>query len=289
MQPEPEAKGNVAEPAREVDKKVEDWAEPILGHVDERESRRRYLKVAAVGVAVGLAVVWPVSVVYLHLGWLFPYLVFGICAFGIALFSAEYLVNRLSPAEVTLPQAYSIHILRMLRRSSDPGPKFEDSVVKFVRRIDVDLNELQGNLAASRTVKILRQLRVLVLKFATAVKQNREGPIKSMRGTFGTVASMFYRFEDVEGLDAFLVPELHNVSSLPEGTYLISPVRPYVNFLRKWPATMTALFVSFGIMAYVAYFVFGNPFYAILVGFGLTILLGFRKNIGCWVRERWGE
>jgi hypothetical protein len=52
---------------------------------------------------------------------------------------------------------------------------------------------------------------------------------------------------------------------------------------------MTALFGSFGGMAYIAYFVLGNPFYAILVGFALTIVIAYRRNVGRWVSEKCGE
>jgi hypothetical protein len=189
---------------------------------------------------------------------------------------------------VTAPQVYSLHILRILKRSNDPGPKFEDAVAKFVRVIETDLDELQNNLAASRTVKVIRGLRVLVRRYATAVKEKMEGPALGMRETFETAASMFYRFEDVESLGQFLEADLLNTAAIPERISVTSPARPYVNFLRrKWPVTMIVLFGSFGVAAYIAYSF--NPFYAILVGFGLPIVGIFREPIGRWVREKWGE
>lgn len=289
MQTEPEVKENVAEPPREVDMKVEDWARPILEHLDEREGRRRVLNIAAAAWALIIVMLWPIGVLYLHLAWLLPYLLLGIFAAGLVLAGMEYLLNRLSPVDVTPPQAYSIHILRILNRSKSPGPKFDEAVIKFVRRMNVDLSELQGNLAASRTVKVVRQLRELVLKFATAVSE-KEGPVKSMRQTFGMTASMFYRFEDVETLDQILGPELKSrqIKEIPERTSLTSPVRPYVNLLRKWPITMAILFGGFVVMDYVAYWYVG-PFYAMLPTIGLPIVLAYRDRIGRWVREKWGE
>jgi len=285
-------KENVAEPPREVDVKVEDWARPILEHLDERERRKRVLNIVMGALVLTSVVLWPILALYMNPGWVGPYFFSGIVGAMLVLFGVEYLLDRFSPVNVTPPQAYSIHILRIMNRSKNPGSKFDDAVIKFVRRMDIDLNELQGNLAASRTFKVVGQLRTLMLKFATAVKENREEPIKSMRQVFGTTASWFYRFEDVEELASqILGPELKTraIEEIPERTSLTSPARPYVKFLRKWPVTMTALFGSFGGMAYIAYFVLGNPFYAILVGFALTIVIAYRRNVGRWVREKWGE
>lgn len=291
MQTEPEAKENPTEPPSEEELSVEAWAQPILDNLDERERRRRVLSIVMAALVVAVVVLWPILILYINLGWIAPYFISGIIGATLVLFAVEYLLDRSSPVNVTAPQAYSIHILRIIARSENPGPKFDDAVVKFVRRMNIDIDELQGNLAASRTVQVVRQLRTLVLKFATAVKEEKKGPIKSMRQTFGTAASWFYRFEDVENLvPQILEPELKSraIKEIPERTSLTSPVRPYINVLRQWPVTMAALFGSFGVMAYLAYWYLG-PFYAIIVTIGLPIVIAYKDRIGRWTRERWGE
>jgi hypothetical protein len=273
----------------EIDKRLLAWAEPILEHLGERERRGRALNIAIALIFSSIVIV-SLIVVYLHLiegPKILPYVFAGIMITMFAYLGGDSILARLSPVDVTAPQVYSLHILRILNRSNDPGPKFEDAVARFVRIIEVDLDDLQNNLAASRTVKVIKGLRVLVRRYATAVKEKREGSTKSMRETFETAASMFYRFEDVESLGVFLETELLNTAAIAERTSITNPMRPYVSFLRKWPVTMILLLAVFSPVAYALYLY--NPFLDVLPGFGLAIVLAYRGDIGRWVRDKLGE
>jgi hypothetical protein len=293
----------------EVD--VMKWATPLLGRLDTRDYRRRILRVGT-GVTVMLFAILLVAIIYFDarvyansLGFYeavlsqffyrLPWIFGGVVCIGIAYGIMDSVF--LGFPSLTLPQAYSLLILRVLQREAS-ADKLDDSVRRLVKRTNADLEELEENLAASRTVKVLKLLRRLLLKFATAVRNVPKDPevVKSMSGTLQTAASMFYRFEDVEKLDSYFEPELKNVIAISERTSIMSPLHGYVRFsdmlLRKcvklpFPVVMVAVFLSFGILGYYAYL--ASPFYAILVGFGLTIVLGFRGQVAAWLRSRVGE
>ena len=232
---------------------------------------------------------------YLRVGLFYPFatqVVFG-CLIVIGVIYVLVDTFILPPVTATPPQAYSLYLLKIVARSQlGLLQELDDSVVKLVRRIDNDLRRLEDDISASRTVKVLKMLRTLVLKYATARRQAsyEAEPVKGMTSTLHTAASMFYRFEDVEGLDVFMDADLRSkdVKDISERTSIISPVRPLRKLVRlPFPAQMVALFAGASVIGYVFYLF--NPFLVSTVVIALAIILNYRREIGEWFRSKLPE
>jgi hypothetical protein len=140
-----------------------------LERIDKRERYKRLLNILA-GVPAVLLLASLIVLTYLRVGLFYPFatqVVFG-CLIVIGVIYVLVDTFILPPVTATPPQAYSLYLLKIVDRSQlGLLQELDDSVVKLVRRIDNDLRRLEDDISASRTVKVLKMLRTLVLKYAT--------------------------------------------------------------------------------------------------------------------------
>lgn len=199
--------------------------------------------------------------------------------------------------KMTLPQRYSLLLLRLLQRAEESPPKrFEHTLRNLTGQIDLDLGELKENLAASRTVNVLTKLRLLLLKFATGVTDTSKtvspADLTGMKETIGQAASSFYAFEDV---DAFLKPladELDKIKSIPPHEPTVSPWHTLVNLLRPWyrlPFSvhlLTLLAVAL-LSAWVV--MVTRPEFVIVVPISLGVFAIFQGQLRNWLRTTFAQ
>jgi hypothetical protein len=270
------------------------WARPILERIDKRERYKRLLNIVAGALALLLLASLGV-LTYLRVSLFYPLVsqvLFGCLIFILVIY---VIVDTfiVPPVTATPPQAYSLHLLRIVDRSHRGLLQdLDDSVAKLVRRIDSDLRRLEDDISASRTVKVLKMLRTLVLKYATASRQasHEAEPVKRITSTLHTAASMFYRFEDVEGLDVFMDADLRSedIKDISERTSIISPMRRFRKLVQlPFPAQMAALFVGASVIGYIFYLF--NPFLVSIVVIALAIILNYRRELGEWFRSKLPE
>jgi hypothetical protein len=150
------------------------------------------------------------------------------------LFSAVLRDNILSQPRLSLSDKYSVNLVRVLRHArrveQQSGPEaiddFETTVTKAIRQIDIDTTKLKNNLAASRTIRALADLKTYLLKFAYVVKNPEEASLRIGRKdtALPTVMSQqiklaaddFHNFYGLERASDILSREITSLSKIAE-------------------------------------------------------------------------
>jgi hypothetical protein len=217
---------------------VYEWAEPILGQIDTYYRRNKNWKVGIAVLVIAAAIVQ-----YLYSQNIFLSILVALMAGGFLFAVRDFLLHY--PDLPSKPKIYCLHLVRLRRRASDvkehriPLHEFEETGAALIGRINRDLEQLEDNLAASRTFSMLESLRSYVLKFATLVADEKTGlgdpRASDMLQTMGIAAETFYRFSEIgDTLLDTLQPSLSNAQDIPERDWLISSRRAWMEPIRSF-------------------------------------------------------
>lgn len=215
-----------------------EWAEPILGQIDTYYRRNKNWKVGIAVLVIAAAIVQ-----YLYSQNIFLSILVALMAGGFLFAVRDFLLHY--PDLPSKPKIYCLHLVRLRRRASDvkehriPLHEFEETGAALIGRINRDLEQLEDNLAASRTFSMLESLRSYVLKFATLVADEKTGlgdpRASDMLQTMGIAAETFYRFSEIgDTLLDTLQPSLSNAQDIPERDWLISSRRAWMEPIRSF-------------------------------------------------------
>jgi hypothetical protein len=168
--------------------------------------------------------------------YVFPYAVL----FAAALIARLALKKpRLTPAESYIVGLVAIkeQSQRVLGGSPD---EFHDAVGQLIGRIDVDMRKYRYSIAASRTYRMLKDLRSILLRFATVIDELNKSidhveARKDLESAIGHAIIGFHRFDDIEGyVNNFLPLELENTSEVTESKYPLSRKRALKKYAKGW-------------------------------------------------------
>jgi len=215
----------------------------------------------------------------------------------------------LKPIELSLPDAYSVHLVRIAELSAvisggngqpQARESFIDAVSDLVKQIDIDLDRLKYNLAAWKTIEGLRMLRSFLLKFITvcidrnateSIGRSREQLLPNMFQTLEMGADFFHRFYSVEPLIQILDADRQNLQQLREYRVRVGS-RRMLKFVRKWhslppPLNAMLIILAGAIIVWLIPYYDQFNFSARIVS-TLTIILGvtalFNESIRRWLR-----
>lgn len=211
---------------------------------------------------------------------------------------------NLTPSEI-----YTVCIVDVKENSQGQLDGFHDAVADAMSLVNEDMKRYKHSLAASRTYKMLRDLRSVLLRYATVVEDEKKGKPNpkakaDLEFAIGHAIVGFYRFENIEEyVNMFIPSELKNTSGIPESKYALSRRRTFTKFLKGWyrlPVPANFLLVELIFLSAIVAFPFSTWFPVLradteiqirvtaFIAVAIGILAVFAPSLRKWFQEKLG-
>jgi hypothetical protein len=203
---------------------VFDWARPLIERQDIYKRRNLIWNSVSVILASVLSIL-----VYLNANRSESIVAVMLFLLGWLAVHAALKTLILKPVDLSLPDAYAVSLVRIIvlaqevQMHRDPLAlfKLDDTVASTIQKMDSDIYKMRDNLAASRTIRALRNLRSYMLRYST-VLHDPEAAEKSLGMQGGALPKVMSQtllltaqhLHDFYGLEHQSLPSLAGDQSL---------------------------------------------------------------------------